>query len=136
MRLLPLLLVFALALTGCDRERSALGPDCKKADVEEDLAGVSLDLPYEEWGELTESDEDDRDVQLELVSQLEVVELHPVISRDLLDADYEILSADNEGFESEIFFARGEDVLGSVRLREQQCSDAFTLVKFDLKRKR
>jgi len=51
-------------------------------------------------------------------SELMVVELDPIIQRDLLENGFEILSHDNEGFEAEIFFARGKEFVGTFTLRD------------------
>lgn len=54
------------------------------------------------------------------MSELTVVELYPPLARAILDAGYEIVSADNEGFEAEIYF--GDDrTTGAYRLRKAPC---------------
>lgn len=53
---------------------------------------------------------------VELRSDQLVIEADPPIQRELLASGYEILSHDNEGFEAEIFFARGQDVVGTFTL--------------------
>lgn len=50
-------------------------------------------------------------------SELLVIEVDPVIQRDLIAKGFEILSHDNEGFEAEIFFARGQEFVGTFTLR-------------------
>jgi hypothetical protein len=49
-------------------------------------------------------------------SDLLVVEADPLIQRDLFAHDFEVLSHDNEGFEAEIFFARGKEIVGTFSL--------------------
>lgn len=51
-------------------------------------------------------------------SDLKVVEIDPLLQRDLLANGFEILSHDNEGFEAEIFFARGQEFVGTFTLRD------------------
>ena len=51
-------------------------------------------------------------------SEMKVVEADPIIQRDLLANGYEVISHDNEGFEAEIFFARGDEVVGTFTLVE------------------
>ena len=41
----------------------------------------------------------------------------------VLDANFEIISVDNEGFEAEIYMAR-KDELGQIQVRMSQCEDA------------
>ena len=50
-------------------------------------------------------------------SDLLVVELDPMLQRDLVAAGYDILSHDNEGFEAEIFFSKGRDIVGTFSLK-------------------
>jgi hypothetical protein len=51
-------------------------------------------------------------------SDLLIVEADPPIQRDLIDSGYQVLSHDNEGFEAEIFFARGSKTVGTFTFRE------------------
>jgi hypothetical protein len=57
----------------------------------------------------------------EVVSDKKIVEIYPVLSREILDAGYEIVSGDNEGFEAEIFFRKGTKKFGAYRLKEEEC---------------
>lgn len=56
-----------------------------------------------------------------------IIEAYPPMGRDLQDAGYDILNVDNEGFEAEIFFARGKDVVGTYRLLEGPCPGQVTI---------
>jgi hypothetical protein len=47
-----------------------------------------------------------------------IVEADPPLQRDLIAKGYQILSHDNEGFEAEIYFARGPKIVGTYTLRE------------------
>ena len=51
-------------------------------------------------------------------SDMLIVEADPPLQRALIASGYEVLSHDNEGFEAEIFFARGPEVVGTFTLRE------------------
>jgi hypothetical protein len=62
-----------------------------------------------------------------IVSETKIVELYPPIARSLLDNGYEILSGDNEGFEAEIFFDKGQEVTGNLYMREGPCEGQVTI---------
>ena len=64
---------------------------------------------------------------VEVVSEQEIVAIDPPLQRSLLEAGYEILSHDNEGFEAEIFFARGSQTVGTIIMREGPCEGQATL---------
>lgn len=51
-------------------------------------------------------------------SDMLIVEADPPLQRSLIAEGYEVLSHDNEGFEAEIFFARGPKVVGTFSFRE------------------
>lgn len=51
-------------------------------------------------------------------SDMLIIEADPPLQRALLEEGYEVLSHDNEGFEAEIFFARGPKVVGTFSFRE------------------
>ena len=63
---------------------------------------------------------------IDVVTEQQIVAVDPPLQRSILDAGYEILSHDNEGFEAEIFFARGSEV-GTIIMREGPCEGQATL---------
>jgi hypothetical protein len=80
-----------------------------------------------DWGTVTKIKKEKKFLVVQAISEQSVVELHPQIARSLLDSGYEIVGADNEGFESEIFFAPGSGTSGLFRLREGPCKDLVTV---------
>ena len=64
---------------------------------------------------------------VEVITEQKIVEVDPPLQRAILDAGYEILSHDNEGFEAEIFFARGSKSVGTIIMREGPCEGQATL---------
>lgn len=75
-------------------------------------------ISFDDYGTIISQDVEKGFLITEARSEMKVVELDPVIQRDLLDEGFEILSHDNEGFEAEIFFARGQELVGTFTLRD------------------
>lgn len=84
------------------------------------------DIPFAEHGVLTELEVQGGYLGATVIGTTPIVELYPPIARAVLDAGYEIFASDNEGFEAEIFFRKGE-VDGAYRMREGPCGDLVTI---------
>lgn len=106
--------------TSGDGPRASATP-CKTPEAVTDLSDVPEDLPFKDWGTVTYLRKRRGFAVVRLVSETSVVELHPQIARAVIDAGYEIVGADNEGFESEIFFKPGRERTGYFQLREGPC---------------
>ncbi|HWL65159.1 MAG TPA: hypothetical protein VNP73_04210 [Actinomycetota bacterium] len=120
LRIAPLLVALLLA-AGCGNSD---GPASTRSACPEPTpvtSKIPKDLPFEDWGTVTKVERDERFLIVQVDSEQSVVELHPQIARALLGAGYEIVGADNEGFESEIFFAPGKGLTGLFRLRQSPC---------------
>jgi hypothetical protein len=91
-----------------------------------DLSALPADLPFEDWGTITYVKRKKGFAVVRFVADTTVVELHPEIARALLDSGYEIVGADNEGFESEIFFKPRGPQTGYFQLREGPCDGQVT----------
>ena len=85
------------------------------------------DVPIAELGRLVSAEVAGGYIAATIVSDDLIVAIDPPLQRDLLDAGYEILSHDNEGFEAEIFFARGSDTVGTILMREGPCPGEVTI---------
>lgn len=83
-------------------------------------------FPLGDWGTLTSFDKKAKFATAEVVDETTVVELHPVIAREVIDRGFTIIGADNEGFESEIYFSRHGKFVGAFRLREGPCAGQVT----------
>lgn len=66
---------------------------------------------------------------LDSTTTSQIIELDPMIQRDLLDNGYQIVSHDNEGFEAEIFFARGPQTTGVISLHNNPCRKGIVRLK-------
>ena len=84
-------------------------------------------MPLTEFGEVVEANVEGGYLTAVAISRTQIVELDPPMQRELLAAGYEILAHDNEGFEAEIFFARGSDTVGTFTLREGPCDGQVTI---------
>lgn len=126
-RITCLLLCAGLLGVACGGSGSTEAERCDLPEQLEDLSLLPRDVPLDEWGVVDAIEVDAGFVGARAVSETSIVELYPVIARATVDAGYEILSGDNEGFEAEIFFERGEDTTGTYRLREGPCEGQVTI---------
>jgi hypothetical protein len=115
-------------LAACgDGQPAATPTPCVSPTPVTDTKSIPSDIPVTDWGSVTKIKKEKKFLVIQAVSDQSVVELHPQIARSLLDSGYEIVGADNEGFESEIFFAPGKGTSGLFRLREGPCKDQVTV---------
>lgn len=70
---------------------------------------------------------DDDYFDAKVISEELIVEIDPELQRSLITAGYEIVGHDNEGFEAEIFFRRGEDTVGTIFMKEGPCDGQVTI---------
>ncbi|MEA2447021.1 MAG: hypothetical protein QOK47_658, partial [Actinomycetota bacterium] len=90
-------------------------------------ASFLKEFPLTDWGELTAFESEGKYATATLLSSQSVIELHPQIARAVIDSRFKIIGADNEGFESEIYFARKERFYGAFRLRNGPCEGQVTV---------
>ena len=62
-----------------------------------------------------------------VISEQLIIEIDPDLQRRIIEAGYSVLAHDNEGFEAEIFFGRGEGTTGTIQMREGPCKDQVTI---------
>ena len=93
----------------------------------QDTSALPKELPLAEFGTVTEAGREGDNSYGEIITETTIVELYPPMARAVLDADYQILASENEGFEAEIFFAKGRKITGAYRLREGPCEDLVTV---------
>lgn len=117
----------ALALGACSGGEDGRSEACPAPTPLGSLALLPPDIPLDEWGVVEELEVTDGFLAGRAISETQIVELYPVMARATVDAGYEILSGDNEGFEAEIFFVRGKDTTGTFVLREGPCGDQVTI---------
>lgn len=125
------LLLVALGSVGCGSGGTSGAPSpstpCPSPAAVTDVGLLPSDVPLAEHGVVTEIEVEAGFIGATAVSETQIVELYPPLARALLDAGFEIVSSDNEGFEAEIFFARGREVTGAYRLREGPCPGQVTI---------
>ena len=128
--LLVAVVVAAGSSAGCGDGSAPRAQPCPTPSAAGDTTVLPSDLGFERWGTLTRAEERPAGVVAEVVTETSIIELYPPVARSVLDAGYDIISAENEGFEAEIFFARGRAVTGAFRFREGPCEDQVTLKLF------
>jgi hypothetical protein len=85
------------------------------------------EFPLTDWGVLTAVESQGKYATATLTSSQSVIELHPQIARAVIDGRFTIIGADNEGFESEIYFSRHGRFYGAFRLRQGTCPKQVTV---------
>ncbi|HWC15140.1 MAG TPA: hypothetical protein VG929_11210 [Actinomycetota bacterium] len=93
----------------------------------DDTSLLPRDVPLDDYGDVVALDVDGGFVTARVVTEQPITVVDPPLQRALLDADYEILAHDNEGFEAEIFFARGSETVGTILMREGPCPGQVSL---------
>jgi hypothetical protein len=93
----------------------------------EDVSLIPRDVPITDFGEIVELEVRDGFLHAVAYGDGLIVEIDPEMQRQLGTAGYQIVGHDNEGFEAEIFFARGADTVGTIQMREGPCDDQVTL---------
>lgn len=121
-------LVLGLAMVGCGgSEKEAARPECKLPAPLRDLSLLPSGLPLDAWGNVTETEVSGGFLSATAVTETSIIELYPVMARAVSESGHTILAGDNEGFEAEIFFERGEGTTGTFRLREGPCAEQVTI---------
>ena len=94
---------------------------CKLPRVIDRPASVPSDVPVPDVIELTGSKVRKKFVVVDGHAKTSVKDLFDVSAKAITEGDFEIINTDYEGFEAELYFARGTSIAGIVRLREGPC---------------
>ena len=127
--LAALALSLVAACSGGDGGTSATDPAACATDnpvAESDLERLPKGLPLDEWGTVLKVQNREGYVGAEMISETIIVELYPEISRAVRAGGYETISGENEGFEAELFFQKGQNI-GSFLLRKGPCEGQVTV---------
>ena len=83
--------------------------------------GIPRDLPIPSDVMLTSAQVKKKFIAIEGFSERSIEELFKVIQPDLIEKNFDIINTDYEGFEAEIYIAKGESLAGIVAMREGPC---------------
>ena len=113
------------ALTGCadsDSDTSATPTaSCSLPPAIEAPAGLPLDLPWPDNVDLTEARSNKRFVALVGFGEGTVEDFFESARTALEEKEFDIINTDYEGFEAELYFAKGNSLAGITSLREGPC---------------
>ncbi len=84
------------------------------------------DLPLDQYGTVIQASKRQGFVGAHAITETTIVELYPKLSRLISEEGFQVISAENEGFEAEIFFTKGKNT-GSFLLREGPCKGQVTI---------
>lgn len=124
--LLALTLVLVLSGCGSDSGPPQARPSPCVTPTELAKAKLPAELELGKFAEITDVARRPRSLTAEAVTTTSIIELYPPLATSVLDAGFEILAAENEGFEAEIFFA-SKRLTGAYRLREGPCEGLVTI---------
>jgi hypothetical protein len=131
------LFVTVMLFTSCgggSDPSSAASCPTPKAVPESKLSKQPDDLRLDKWGKVIEVSTRAGYVGAEMITETQIVELYPMLSRHIMKHGYVTVSGENEGFEAEIFFQKGR-APGSLLLREGPCKGEVTVkLLFNIKR--
>ena len=91
-------------------------------------------FPLNTWGTITALESKGKYASIQVIAKDTIVQMHPRIAREVLARKYTIIGADNEGFESEIYFALKGKFYGAFQLREGPCDGLITIRLLYLRR--
>lgn len=117
---LALLLVLLGGCAGTDEPSTPVG-SCTLPPAIEAPAGLPADLPWPEGVELTEARSNKRFVALVGFGRGSVDYFFERGRIALEDNRFDIINTDYEGFEAELYFAKGNSLAGITSLREGPC---------------
>lgn len=95
--------------------------------VDEEL--IPKDLPVELFGDVVATTVSKGFLTVDALSPTQIIELDPLLQRDLIAHGYQIVSHDNEGFEAEIFFVRDPRTTGILSLHNNPCRPGLVRLK-------
>lgn len=116
-----------VALASCDSGEGALAQECGRPEPAADLSMMPRGLELDELGTVVKAGEKHGFVSARAVATEGVEKLYPPLTKLLREGGFEIVGEDNEGFEAEIYFTRGEDT-GSILLRRGNCGPDTNII--------
>ena len=119
--------MLAATLVACSGGGSASPDTCREITPAPDLVSVPADIPIDDFGTQVEGVINDEYLDAKVISEDLIVEIDPALQRSLIDGGYEVIGHDNEGFEAEIFFRRGEKTVGTIFMKEGPCDGQVTI---------
>ncbi|HZB30647.1 MAG TPA: hypothetical protein VE465_10825 [Streptosporangiaceae bacterium] len=122
------LIVMAGALAGCGGAGAPAAVCADPVPVDrERLAALPAGLDLRRTGTVTEVTKGDGGfVSATAVADSTVDETYTTFPEVLAKAGFEVVAAENEGVEADIFFARDQAATGSVKLTEGPCEGQVT----------
>ena len=94
--------------------------------ADSDLEDLPDGLPLAEWGTIIKISHKEGYIGAQAISEIQIVELYPEITRAINEGGYKQISGENEGFEAEVFFQKGPNT-GTFLLRKGPCEGQVTV---------
>ena len=84
-------------------------------------AGIPDDFPWPPDVTVTQAEPTKRFVAITGFGDQTVEQLFEIMRAELTDKEFDIINTDYEGFEAELYFAKGDSLAGIASLREDSC---------------
>lgn len=108
---------------GCSAQRSA-GAPAATCTLPPEVAipdRIPPDFPWPQGASVTEAEHSKKFVAIEGFDDRSVEELFEETQRELTQKRFDIINTDFEGFEAELYFAKGDSLAGIASMREGPC---------------
>ena len=118
-----LMVAGAMLAAACSEET----PDARPASacsIPPEIAfpgGTPDDFPWPDEVWVSQAELKKKFVTISGFSEHSVEELFEIMRTELLDKDFDIINTDYEGFEAELYFAKGDGLAGISAMREGPC---------------
>lgn len=121
--LLVVIVVLVSVGAGCSPRRSAGAPaaGCTLPPEVAIPARMPSDLPWPQGAIVTQAERSKKFVAITGFDERSVEELFEETRRDLTEKRFDIINTDFEGFEAELYFAKGDSLAGIAAMREGPC---------------
>lgn len=116
----------ALLFSGCGGEKTAPAA-CSEPVPLQDVPSAVGRLPLTEEAIVTDVKIRKGYITVDAFARSTVVEIYPPLASKILEDGYQILSAENEGFDAEIYFRKKQQLAGILRMKEGPCDGLVTV---------
>lgn len=90
-------------------------------------ADIPADFPWPPDVSVTQAEPTKKFVAITGFGEQSVEELFEAMHAELIEKDFDVINTDFEGFEAELYFAKGDSLAGIASLREAVC-DGYTKI--------
>jgi hypothetical protein len=120
-------MVLVTALAGCGGAAGGSSRGCAEPVPVAESRRAALPLDLDRVGTVTEVGSEAGHVAATVVAESTIDESYAALPAVLTAGGFDVVAEENEGIEADIFFVRGRQETGSVKLVEGPCEGQVTL---------